>query len=99
MKTPRLKASSARPFTNEQIERFIFAIRNISSGGTSGPEGLEGVAMALAGEGPPGRKSVNSGLGQIAASLSEIESGLVDAIREVAEGLQAVATAIKGAKE
>ena len=41
MKTPRLKTASAKPFTNEQIERFIFAIRSISSGGTSGPEGLQ----------------------------------------------------------
>lgn len=37
----------------EQIEKLLHAIRDISHGGSFGPCGLESVAMAIAGDGLP----------------------------------------------
>lgn len=65
---------------NEQIEALIGAIRSISNGGTapgSQPEGLEMVAIALAGEG--NLKPVGEGLSEVAQAINN----LADAIREV----------------
>ena len=65
---------------DKHIEQLASAIRSISHGGSSGPEGLEMLSMAIAGEGIRG--DLCSSLDGIAASLSEI----AEAIRESGNG-------------
>ena len=61
----------------DQIESLIYAIGRIASGGKGGPDGLECVAMALAGDGL--KCSVSEALRDISSSISE----LADAIRSI----------------
>ena len=67
--------------TEEQIEKLLVEIRNISHGGQSGAMGLEAVTMALGGQGTPGDNNVAEGLNDIAESIRDLAA----AIRESRE--------------
>jgi len=59
----------------EQIAEIIAgAIRSVSHGGVSGPEGLEMVAMALSGEGP--RQPLGTALADVAHGLCAIADSI-----------------------
>jgi hypothetical protein len=66
--------------SDEQVERLLIEIRNLSHGGQSGPLGMEAVVMALGGKGSPGDNSVARALDTIANSLTEV----ADAINNLA---------------
>lgn len=75
------KRIARHALTDNQISEICRAISRIASGSTSGPDGLELVGMALAGEGQPGFSSVAGSLESIAQSID----GLAEAIREARE--------------
>jgi hypothetical protein len=72
--------------TDDQCERLILAITKIAHGDVNGPTGLEGLAMALSGQGLSG---------SIAGSLSEIAC----AISELAESVDRVASVLRDSAE
>lgn len=70
---------------DQQIEELIAAIKAISRGDNSGPLGLEAIAMAICGEGlPPSSCSL----------VGAIEDH-TDVMRDVAEALNNIASAIR----
>jgi hypothetical protein len=69
--------------TEEELalfERLITAVRSIAYGDRAGPTGLEAVAMAISGEGPPGTASVGEGL----LAIAESNQAIADAINRLA---------------
>lgn len=64
------------------------AIRSISHGGEYGPEGLEGLAMAISGErnAYPLAQTVSDGLHDIAEAISGGLFAIANAISEVSDG-------------
>jgi len=67
--------------THEQIEKLIEALTRIAHGGTSGPTGLEALAMAIAGERL--HKPLSEAMTDIADSLQGISDNLDTLINEV----------------
>ena len=66
---------------DDQIESLISAIKSISHGSISGPAGLEGLAMSIAGEGAIGHNSLRQAVLEVACSLTEISRSL-DSVAE-----------------
>lgn len=69
--------------TEEQIEKLLVEIRNISHGGQSGPMGIEALVMALIGSGELGSSCVKDGFNAIAEALESVAdaiNGLSDSI-------------------
>lgn len=58
--------------SQEQMEDLTTAITRIAHGDVSGPAGLEGVAMALAGEGKFELRNVSDGLYLIASAIRDL---------------------------
>jgi hypothetical protein len=56
--------------TDEQVEYIANALKSISHGSVHGPTGLEGVAMALAGDGLS--SPIGEGLAQIADAINNL---------------------------
>lgn len=71
--------------TDEQVEVLATAIRRIASG-ASAPDGLEAVAMALAGDGFMRQdKSVAASLDRIAENIGALAESINRLAAEVAE--------------
>ena len=74
---------------DEELSEFereiVAAIRSIACGGTTGPNGLEALTMAIGGVGAPG-----SG-GSIAGELS----GIAHALTDVADALRQISGAVE----
>ena len=60
----------------ELTEVLASAIRNISYGGISGPTGLEGLTMAIAGD------YINTPLSESVLAVAEALNNIAEAIRE-----------------
>jgi hypothetical protein len=58
--------------TDKQAEKIAYALRRISSGDQSGPEGFEALCMAIAGEGTPGHDSLAAALDRIADAIERL---------------------------
>jgi len=72
-------------FDDDQIEDIVSAVRSIAHGETTGPGGLEGLAMALAGDRL--HAPVGASLDRIAAALEDIATnGLVIVIKGATDG-------------
>jgi hypothetical protein len=68
-----------RKTSEENAGTIAHAIRHIASGGTSGPDGLELLSMAINGSGDPGSfpltEAVRGGLSEIAEAVRERREG------------------------
>jgi hypothetical protein len=60
--------------TSDQVDALITAITRLSYGPTSGPTGLEGIGMALAGE--EFRYPIGKAIESLAEALSDVASAL-----------------------
>lgn len=82
--------------TKEQFDQFIRTLRLIAHGETSGPSGLEGIAIALAGD--QFREPVGSALGELAAAIDRHAEAITDAADKqagaITEAAQTIAEAI-----
>ena len=86
----------------EILEQVSAVMRNISHGGSQGPLGFEALAMAVAGEGVPGGRSLVSVIDSHGSTLAEaLEShgnSIEKAGSEVAMSISELAKAIKNLK-
>ena len=76
-----------------KIDEIVSAIRSISHGGTSGPEGLEMLAMAVSGEGL--HSSLKEAVESIASSVEHCAEFLQPDLNDIAAGLNNIASALK----
>jgi len=68
----------------DQLQALIQAISSIASGDVHGPDGLEGVAMALAGKAGAGVTSVHDAIQEVAEAVLDLSNS----VREIAEAIR-----------
>jgi hypothetical protein len=78
----QIMAGIKGPRATNPAEGIASAIRSISHGGTTGPEGLEMLSMSMSGEGTgtPVGPAIETGLGEIAEAVREGMSEIASAI-------------------
>jgi hypothetical protein len=78
----QIMAGIKGPRATNPAEGIASAIRSISHGGTTGPEGLEMLSMSMSGEGSgtPVGPAIETGLGEIAEAVREGMAEIASAI-------------------
>lgn len=76
-------------FIEQMVERLSSAIRNIAHGGVDGPDGLEGLGIAISGDGLRHN---------LCDSITSCGESIKEGLESVAESIQELAAAISELK-
>lgn len=70
---------------SDALNRIANAIGRVASGGQAGPEGLEGLGVAIAGEGM--RRPLGEAIEAAAATIAEAINGLAEQVESLASSV------------
>jgi len=77
-------------FIERMVEKISYNISKIAHGPTSGPTGLEMLAMSIGGEGNnyPLGKAVEESIGELSRSISDSADTIAESINNLADAIR-----------